>query len=228
MLVRPQNGFLYVLDVKDGKLISADPFTPVNWATGIDPESGRPIVVEGARYEQRGWNLAPGVQGGHSWHPNAYSPDTGLVYIPTWEAYFPMIKDPAYKPSTPGFNLGIFVLGECGATNLEPTDKTGITGRLKAWDPVARKSCGKPRGSQDRRAAALPRRQVGWCRGDGRATGCVRWMRRRQETVGFARRPRSMRPAITYELDGEQYVAASVGGVAQGGTTRPAMPECWC
>jgi len=77
-----KNGFFYVLDARTGKLISADAFTEVNWATGVDLKTGRPDIVPAARYEKEPWNLAPGVQGGHSWHPNAYSPDTGLVYIP--------------------------------------------------------------------------------------------------------------------------------------------------
>jgi glucose dehydrogenase len=81
VLVQPnKNGMLYVLNVADGKLLSADAFTEVNWNTGVDMTTGRPKVVEAAKYEKEGWNLAPGVQGGHSWHPNAYSPDTGLIY----------------------------------------------------------------------------------------------------------------------------------------------------
>ncbi|RYZ64473.1 MAG: PQQ-dependent dehydrogenase, methanol/ethanol family, partial [Proteobacteria bacterium] len=108
VVIQPnKNGFLYVLDTATGKLLSADAFTEVNWAKGVDLKTGRPNVVPEARYKKAGWNLAPGVQGGHSWHPNAFSPQTGLVYIPTWEAYFPMIADPNYKPAAGGFNLGI-------------------------------------------------------------------------------------------------------------------------
>ncbi|MGH8258338.1 MAG: PQQ-binding-like beta-propeller repeat protein, partial [Steroidobacteraceae bacterium] len=89
-----KNGFFYVLEAATGKLISADPFTVENWAKGIDMETGRPIVVPAARYAKHPWDLAPGVQGGHSWHPNAFSPITGLVYIPAWEAYFTMAGPP--------------------------------------------------------------------------------------------------------------------------------------
>ena len=46
-----KNGFFYVLDRTDGKLISAKNFTPVTWASGIDPKTGRPI--ESARYPLR-------------------------------------------------------------------------------------------------------------------------------------------------------------------------------
>ena len=37
-----KNGFFYVLEAATGKLISADPFTEVNWATGVDMKTGRP------------------------------------------------------------------------------------------------------------------------------------------------------------------------------------------
>ncbi len=99
VLMQPsKNGFMYVLEAKTGKLLSADAFTEVNWATGVDMKTGRPIEVPAARYMDEPWNLAPGVQGGHSWHPNAFSPQTGYVYIPAWEAYFTMAGPPPGSP----------------------------------------------------------------------------------------------------------------------------------
>src|SRR5690606_22102228 len=44
----PKNGFFYVLDRETGEFISAEPYTEVTWATGVDPETGRPIEVPGA------------------------------------------------------------------------------------------------------------------------------------------------------------------------------------
>ncbi|MEO6186120.1 MAG: PQQ-binding-like beta-propeller repeat protein, partial [Steroidobacteraceae bacterium] len=88
VIVQPsKNGMLYVLEAANGKLISGDAFTTVNWNTGIDMQTGRPIITPGARYLTENWNVAPGAPGGHTWHPNAFSPLTGLIYIPTWENY---------------------------------------------------------------------------------------------------------------------------------------------
>jgi len=58
-------------EAKSGQVDHSDPFTEVNWASGVDLKSGRRTSCRGggARYEQEPWNLAPGVQGGHSWHP---------------------------------------------------------------------------------------------------------------------------------------------------------------
>ncbi len=182
-----------------------------------------------ARYEKKPWNLAPGVQGGHSWHPNAFSPETGLVYIPTWEAYFPMIADPNYKPSTAGGSTSASAFGgpNMAATNLEPTNKTGITGRLKAWDPVARKiglgnRSVRERSPDGRRARNGGRPRV---RGQRRAArSCAPTTRRAaQQLWSYKTQTNIYAPPITYELDGQQYVAASVGGVAQGGYFAPGL-----
>jgi quinohemoprotein ethanol dehydrogenase len=223
VLVQPnKNGFLYVLEAATGKLLSADPFTEVNWATGVDLATGKPQVVEAARYEKSPWNLAPGVQGGHSWHPNAWSPDTGLMYIPTWEAYFIMANDPAYKPSPTGFNLGISFGGIAGPqmTNVPPTNNTGITGRLKAWDPVTRKVVWETEGFKNDRPSGGATATAGGLvfAGNGAGeelraldakTGAQLWSFKAQTAVYAA--------PITYELDGEQYLAASVGGSATRG-----------
>jgi alcohol dehydrogenase (cytochrome c)/quinohemoprotein ethanol dehydrogenase len=226
VIVQPnKNGFLYVLDARTGKLLSADKFTEVNWATGVDLKTGRPKVVPAARYEKTPWNLAPGVQGGHSWHPNAWSPDTGLLYIPTWEAFFPMTREPNFTPSPGGFNLGIaFGNPNMAATNLQPTSRTGITGILKAWDPVTRKvvwqtepfANNRPSGGVIATAGGLVFGGNGAgeeLRAYDAKTGQIRWSYKTQ-TAAYA-------PPITYELDGQQYLAASVGGVAQGGNFAP-------
>jgi len=79
-----KNGFFYVLDRTNGKLISATTFVPINWASGVDPKTGRPIENPGIRYDQTGkpFAMMPGALGAHSWQPMAYNPKTGLVYSP--------------------------------------------------------------------------------------------------------------------------------------------------
>jgi quinohemoprotein ethanol dehydrogenase len=219
-----KNGFFYVLEAKTGKLISADAFTEVNWATGVDMKTGRPNIVPAARYEKEPWNLAPGVQGGHSWHPNAYSPDTGLVYIPAWEAYFTMAGPaPGSKPP-PGFSLGISMGARVDPSKLQPYARQGVTGRLKAWDPVARKvvwesepfSNGRPTSGVLATAGNL----VFMGNGGGKVltaydakTGAKLWNFDTQTAVYAA--------PISYMLDGTQYIAASVGGTVQGGYFAP-------
>jgi quinohemoprotein ethanol dehydrogenase len=222
-----KNGFFYVLEAATGKLISADPFTEVNWSTGVDMKTGRPIVVPAARYVKQPWDLAPGVQGGHSWHPNAFSPQTGLVYIPAWEAYFTMAGLPpgSRQAARGGFSLGISMGARMPpGTTLQPYDRRGVRGRLEAWDPVARKivwetepfGAGLPTSGVLATAGSL----VFMGDGSGKVlsaydarTGAKLWSFDAQTAVFAA--------PITYQLDGVQYVAASVGGTAQGGYFAP-------
>ena len=83
LIQAPKNGFFYVIDRTNGELVSAQAYTYMNWAKGID-NNGRPIEVEGARYDDKKvhW-ITPSSHGGHNWHPMSYSHNTGYVYIPS-------------------------------------------------------------------------------------------------------------------------------------------------
>lgn len=78
-----KNGFFYVLDRTDGKLLGANPFTFVNWAKRIDLKSGRPVVSKDADYYGKPKNIYPSWAGGHTWNPTSFDSQTGLVYIPS-------------------------------------------------------------------------------------------------------------------------------------------------
>ncbi|MGD9550315.1 MAG: PQQ-dependent dehydrogenase, methanol/ethanol family, partial [Burkholderiaceae bacterium] len=81
ILHAPKNGFFYVIDRTNGKLISAKNFVDVNWATGYDA-NGRPIETPDARPEGKPYDAIPGPYGAHNWHSMSYNPQTGLVYLP--------------------------------------------------------------------------------------------------------------------------------------------------
>jgi len=95
----PKNGFFYVIDRSSGQLISARNFVPVNWAAGIDLQTGRPIEYPGARYSVTGQEFLaiPGASGAHNWPPMAYSPKTGLVYIPAQQIPSAYRRDPNWR-----------------------------------------------------------------------------------------------------------------------------------
>src|SRR5579871_5743777 len=98
----PKNGFFYVLDRANGQLISADKFQDnITWATGVDMKTGRPQETPNARYQKPETSLhIPGPLGSHNWHPMAFSPDTGLVYIPahTLPSIYADMPDFMYRP----------------------------------------------------------------------------------------------------------------------------------
>ena len=82
LMQAPKNGFFYVHDRESGKLISAETYAEINWATHVDVETGRPVERPGARYEDGSERISPTPAGAHSWHAMSYNPKTGLVYIP--------------------------------------------------------------------------------------------------------------------------------------------------
>jgi alcohol dehydrogenase (cytochrome c)/methanol dehydrogenase (cytochrome c) subunit 1 len=80
-----RNGFGYTLDRTNGTLLVAEPFVYVNWAKGIDKATGRPIEDPTKRTKQGAdtKDICPCAMGGKDQQPAAYSPKTGLFYVPT-------------------------------------------------------------------------------------------------------------------------------------------------
>ena len=80
-----RNGFLYVIDRTNGKLLAANAFERVNWASHVDNETGRPIETDIAKSIRAGnatehW---PSTRGGKNWPHAAFNPQTGLLYANT-------------------------------------------------------------------------------------------------------------------------------------------------
>jgi len=80
-----RNGFLYVIDRTNGQLISAKPFERVNWASGVDMKTGRPVETDIARKLRAGEQveLWPTQRGAKNWPHAAFNPETGLLYANT-------------------------------------------------------------------------------------------------------------------------------------------------
>lgn len=142
----PKNGFFFVIDRMTGKPLSADMFTPVNWATGYDPKTWRPIENPDARYGKTGkpFLAVPAPIGAHSWQPMSFSPKTGLVYLPANTigfGYIPPLGPGDAERKAIGFNVGAN-MAEGQLPNDAAFIKAAVAatkGALIAWDPVARK-----------------------------------------------------------------------------------------
>src|SRR5215467_12826698 len=67
-----KNGFFYVLDRITGEFISAQPFSRVTWAKGIDQKTGRPIINNEVKYGTDPISISPGGGGAHNWSPMSY------------------------------------------------------------------------------------------------------------------------------------------------------------
>jgi len=81
-----KNGFVYTFDRATGQILSAPEFGFVNWATHIDLATGLPEIVDAKRTHQGVLtdNICPSALGAKGWEPAAFSPSTGLFYVPTF------------------------------------------------------------------------------------------------------------------------------------------------
>ena len=132
-LIRPsRNGFFYVQDRRTGKIISADPYSAINVYRGVDPKSGRLIPVKEmepapGRVVR---NICPAAPGAKDWNPSAFSPLTGLIYIPHLNLCMDMgVQNASYIAGTPFIGADVKMYAGPG----------GNRGVFTAWDPVARR-----------------------------------------------------------------------------------------
>ncbi|HEX9806378.1 MAG TPA: c-type cytochrome, partial [Alteraurantiacibacter sp.] len=218
LMQAPKNGFFYVLDRKDGKLLSADPYVTQTWAERIDLATGRPVEMPGARFEDKPFFNLPSAIGAHAWMPMSYSPKTGLVYIPAMN--FPLTYSNAdpYEVREGRWNTGVAFTGHDRAPNL-PGDPGGkrkamlstLKGTLIAWDPVARKARWKVERDWPWNGGTLATAGnlvfQGTVHGDFEAytadTGRKLWSF--QTHRGIVAGP------VSYRVGGEQYVAVMAG-----------------
>lgn len=137
LLQAPKNGFFYLIDRETGKLISAENYVPVNWATGIDKRTGRPIEIPEARYPNgRPAIVYPSAFGAHGIAGMSFSPRTGLAYIPSMDIGMVYVDPPSLKDWK-------FLDGQRLNTGLGPAPEQlkprAPSGALIAWNPVTQK-----------------------------------------------------------------------------------------
>jgi alcohol dehydrogenase (cytochrome c) len=129
MMQTNKNGFLYVLDRTNCKLIAAHPFTKVNWATGIDMATGRPILTDVQQRFAAGEEVEIWPSRGTNAVPVAFDPTTGLIYASTWNV--PRLQQLAEpKPTVVG---GVSTGVTASAPQLKPGD---VVGHFAAINPL--------------------------------------------------------------------------------------------
>jgi quinohemoprotein ethanol dehydrogenase len=213
LMQAPKNGFFYVLDRRTGELLSANNYIDITWATHVDMETGRPVEVPGARYQDETFLVTPSYLGGHNWHPMSFSPDTGLVYIPVLD--FPA----AYaQPENFEYRAGAANLGTDGIIGSLPDSQAErdalrplMKGRLLAWDPRTQKEAWRVEHSGPWNGGTLS--TAGNLVFQGTADGKFAAFSadKGQALWEFPTQTGVVAPAMTYRIDGEQYVSINVG-----------------
>jgi len=200
-----RNGFFYVLNRKTGQLLSAKPFVPINWATGIDMTTGHPIEVpeKRPRMQSRAKDICPNLLGGKNWHPMSYNPQTGLVYIPSLNLCMDL------EGTEINYKRGVLYLG--AEFDLGKAGPGGYMSELIAWDPLKQQ---KVWGHQE----PLP-----WIGGTlttagglvfyGNVEGLVKALDAKTGKLLWQFRTGSGISAapMTYAIDGKQYLAVVAG-----------------
>lgn len=209
----PKNGFFYVLDRTDGKLLSAKNFVPVNWATHVDMATGRPAVTPDANYLAGPKVLVPSFLGGHNWQPMSFNPKTGYVYLPAQEsvAGLEAQKEPLFLPHKSVVNLGVEVPDLPEDPKVVADIRAAWKGRLIAWDPVKQAPAWTQEYVTPWNGGTLSTagNLVFQGTADGRAvayaadSGKKLW----ETPVNSG----AMAGPVTYEVNGEQYVTFMVG-----------------
>jgi len=130
VLVRPErNGYLYVIDRTNGQVLSANPFGYITTSKGVDLNSGRLIYNEEKKPEVGKVirDICPAAPGAKDWQPSAFSPKTGLLYIPHQNLCMDFEGLEAnYIAGTPYVGANVRMYAGPG----------GNRGEFLAWDPV--------------------------------------------------------------------------------------------
>ncbi len=209
-----RNGFFYVLDRITGKLLAANPFVDrINWASGIDMETGRPIDSELTKIFRttpemdEPIEIWPSMWGGKNWMPMSFDPGTGLAYANTLNIGYPFRNIIETKePMT--MYLGSEIVDMIWPEN-------GMRGYLKAIDPLTGKSKWQVPSAIPNFSGVLSTagglvfsgRMDGEFAAYDSATGKKLW--------GFQTGSGIVGIPVTWERDGRQYVtiASGIGGL---------------
>ena len=208
-----RNGFFYVNDATTGKLVNAFPFVKkVTWATGIDLKTGRPNFVDDNRpgdptaaggdgTKGKSVFAAPGFLGGKNQMPMAYSPKTGLFYVPTNEWGMEIWNEPiTYKKGAAFLGAGF---------TIKPLFDDHI-GSLRAINPKTGKVEGDVKNEAPLWGGVLTAGDLvfwgtpeGYLKAADAKTGKVVWQFQTGSGV--------VAPPITWTEGGEQYVSVVSG-----------------
>lgn len=143
----PKNGYMYLLDRRDGSLIDAHAIVYQNWTGGIDRETGRPQPrPDRADYASGPKIVYPATPGARNWHPASYNPDTGLYYASVQELGNLILMTPGDKPYVPaGLNVDAMLVYTSDLPNLIGTLPPPVQEAVRAspeWERASKDASG--------------------------------------------------------------------------------------
>jgi alcohol dehydrogenase (cytochrome c) len=229
-----RNGFYYVLDRVSGAFVAGKQYVDeLNWTTGLDPKTGRPLSYDAAKEVQAyvpgshgsravpdGAKLCPAQYGGKNWEPSAYNPQLRLLYIPSYEGCNTVFteeqKDMADQggPVKPRERFA-------GGNNKNPTR---LYGSLKAVDAATGEIKASRRLDYPNLSGALATAGNLVFIGEPDGTISAYNAQTLDEVWSFNTGTGINAPAVSYAVNGKQYIAILVGS-KQPNAVMPKAPE---
>lgn len=206
-----RNGFLYVLDRTNGKFLNAKAFGKVTWATGI-AKDGKPIVNQDMVPDAKGKLVCPSALGMTNWYSPSYDPQTKLLYVATSN------ECDIFTGAPQTYRVGHDFLGSI----YVPDPGVRPTGALKALDPLTGaekwqfKYFSNPNGGALSTAGGLV------FAGDSDGNFIALDSRTGKDLWHMQLGAAIYSTAVTYRLDGKQYVVIPVGSALFAFTLAPA------
>ena len=230
-----RNGFFYTLDRTNGSFIAGKQYVDqLNWTPGLDPKTGKPLNYDpnadvqiyapgshGTRARPVSERLCPSVSGGKNWQPSAYNPQLGLIFIPSIEGCSSIQTVEQKDRDDQGGPVKArerFTGGPFKAPNPR------LYGTLKAVDPTTGDTKASQRLDYANYAGALATAGNLVFLGHIDGTFSAYDARTLKELWSFNVGTGINAPAITYAVNGKQYVAVLVGS-RQPNNIIPQAPE---
>ena len=221
LMQAPKNGFFYVIDRSDGKLLRAHKFATTTWATHVDMTTGRPVENPDKAYIDNAQWILPGPFGAHNWQAMSYDASRGLIYFDSHDAPFlysmpqEYQKSGFYKRRIRQWNTAV-EFGHLQQMIRERDDEPESKGYLNAFDPITGEKKWVIEKSHPDNGGVLATAGNLVFQGDALGdltafdsdTGEVRWQTNLYSSM--------IAPPISYSVDDEQYIAILIGAGGRG------------
>jgi alcohol dehydrogenase (cytochrome c) len=216
-----RNGFYYALDRTNGSFVAGKQYVDeLNWAPGLDPKTGRPLNynpnadvqvykagTHPSRAKPEGERLCPSHFGGKNWEPTAYNPELKLLYVPSVEGcnYLQNTEQKDFVdqggPIKPRERFA--------GGGFKQSEK--LYGSLKALDPVSGEIKAKLKLEYPNFSGALATAGNLVFIGHLDGTLSAHDAKTLQEVWSYNTGSGINAPAISYSVNGKQYIAVLVG-----------------
>src|SRR5712672_2005558 len=216
-----RNGFFYALDRVNGSFIAGKQYTDqLNWTTGLDPKTGRPLNYDptkdvqeyipgshGSRAKPNSEKLCPSHFGGKNWEPSAYNPELGLLFIPSKEGcnFIETVEQKDFA------DQGGTVKPRERFSGGGPVIRERLYGSLKAVDPTTGELKAALKLTYPNYSGALATAGNLVFIGNVDGTFSAHDAKTLQEVWSFNTGTGLNAPPISYAVNGKQYIAVLVG-----------------